>query len=251
LAKAGLQSNDRDHDATPRSALILSPEFHAAPFDLTEVLSPAWLTVALQVRFPGLVVGAIRQVELLASSAQKVRFVVTYDDSAGHDVPQALCAKGYFNVDSAKFGFSGVHEARFYAELAPIVPLCVPTVRYAGIGSHPPHGVVIMDDVVAAGGTFFDQLDVFDIETARRSLTGLAAMHGRFWGDSLADEPYLEAKTTTYAGYICALCHRRPPRVEAAHAYPRRRSLGQPVPRARRSDRIGRLAKLRIRALDD
>ena len=214
-------------------------------------MSPAWLTVALQVRFPGLVVGAIRQVELLASSAQKVRFVVTYDDDAGHDVPQALCAKGYFNVDSAKFGFSGVHEARFYAELAPIVPLCVPTVRYAGIASHPPHGVVIMDDVVAAGGTFFDQLDVFDIETARRSLTGLAAMHGRFWGDSLADEPYLGAKTTTYAGYICALCHRRPPRVEAAHAYPRRRSLGQPVPRARRSDRIGRLAKLRIRALDD
>jgi hypothetical protein len=173
-----------------------------APLDIDVVLSPAWLTQALQAAFPGVSVAAVEANETIETTARKVRFTVTYDDTAGHDAPRALCVKGYFNPDYAQFAVTGQHEVRFYERLAPIVPIRTPTAHYTGIDEQTRHGLVIMDDVVAGGAVFFDQLSWYDVETAKRSLDELADLHAAFWNHPLATEDWLAPKITTFPGYI-------------------------------------------------
>jgi hypothetical protein len=178
-------------------------ELAPAPYVLEEVLSGSWLTQALQSSFPGTAVGSTRIVETLESTATKVRFEVTYDDTAGQaDLPNAFCVKGYFNPALAQFRVTGIHEARFYQRLASLVPVQVPPPRYAGVDPDAPHGLVLMDDVIAKGSVFFNQLDYYDLGTARQSLAELAGMHARFWEDPLAQEDWLAPKIRTYPGYI-------------------------------------------------
>jgi Ser/Thr protein kinase RdoA (MazF antagonist) len=59
-----------------------------------------------------------------------------------------------------------------------------------------------MDDIVASGGKFFDQLSFYDSATAQTSVMELAGLHARFWGDALADEEWLAPKIRKFPGYI-------------------------------------------------
>jgi hypothetical protein len=177
-------------------------ELTPAPNDLAEVLSPHWLTAALQGAFPGVVVGSLHEVDSLESTARKVRFSVSYDDTADRNPPRAFCVKGYFNPEYVQFGYTGIHEVNFYDRLAACVPIQVPVARYTGIDPKSQHGLVLMDDIIAAGGEFFDQLSWYDSVTARTSLTELAGLHARFWGDALADAEWLAPKIRKFPGYI-------------------------------------------------
>jgi hypothetical protein len=177
-------------------------ELAPAPNDLSEVLSPAWLSRALQGAFPGVIVGNVDEVESLESTARKVRISVSYDETAGHAAPTAFCVKGYFNPEYVQFGSTGIHEVHFYDRLAGRVPIQVPTARYTGIDPESRHGLVLMDDIVARGGEFFDQLGWYDSITVRTSVTELAGLHARFWEDMLADEEWLAPKIRRFPGYI-------------------------------------------------
>jgi phosphotransferase family enzyme len=177
-------------------------ELAPAPNDLAAVLSPAWLSGALQGAFPGVVVGSVEEVESLESTARKVRISVRYEETAGHEPPAAFCLKGYFNPEYVQFGYTGIHEVHFYDRLAAQVPMLVPTARYTGIDPGSQHGLVLMDDIVAAGGEFFDQLGWYDSATAQTSLRELAGLHARFWEDARADEEWLAPKIRKFPGYI-------------------------------------------------
>jgi hypothetical protein len=177
-------------------------ELAPAPNDLSEVLSPAWLSRALQGAFPGVMVGHVEVVESLESTARKVRFTVRYTDTGGQDAPTAFCVKGYFNPEYVQFGSTGIHEVHFYDRLAGRVPIQVPTARYTGVDPESRHGLVLMDDIVARGGEFFDQLGWYDSTTVRTSVTELAGLHARFWEDMLADEEWLAPKIRRFPGYI-------------------------------------------------
>jgi hypothetical protein len=182
---------------------MFATEFAPAPFDIEEVLSGTWLTSALQGSLPGVVVAGTDVVASLESTARKVRFTVTYEETADHSgLPTAFCVKGYFNPAFRKDASTGIHEARFYESLAMIVPIRVPTPRYSGINMDPGHGLVIMDDVIAEGAHFYDQLDYYDVETARRSLTELATLHAGFWEASICDESWLAPKIRMFPAYI-------------------------------------------------
>lgn len=174
-----------------------------APFDIDEVLSPEWLTTALGRDLPGVLVGSTDVVEVLESTARKVRFTITYENDGGHrDLPTALCVKGYFNPELRQFGVTGLHEVRFYDRLADIVPIRAPKPRYTGINADGTHGLVIMDDVVAAGSAFFYQLDYYALETARLSLDELARLHAQFWEHELSAEDWLAPKIKNFPRFI-------------------------------------------------
>ena len=177
-------------------------ELAPAPNDLSAVLSPAWLSQALQGAFPGVVVGTADVVQSLESTARKVRFRVSYKETADHAVPTAFCVKGYFNPEYVQFGYTGIHEVNFYERMAARVPIQVPTARYTGIDPESQHGLVLMDDIVARGGEFFDQLSWYDTATVRTSVTELAGLHARFWEDTLAGEGWLAPKIRKFPGYI-------------------------------------------------
>jgi thiamine kinase-like enzyme len=178
-------------------------EFAPAPFEIDEVLSGRWLTAALRRTFPGIVVGRSDVVVSLESTARKVRFTISYEETSGHqELPTALCVKGYFNPEYRQYGSTGIHEARFYDVLASTVPIVVPSPRYAGIDREIGHGLVLMDDVVAKGSVFYDQLDYYDLATARLSLTELARLHARFWEQPICQQEWLAPKIRMFPTFI-------------------------------------------------
>jgi aminoglycoside phosphotransferase (APT) family kinase protein len=68
----------------------------------------------------------------------------------------------------------------------------VPRCRYTASDPDTGHGLVVMDDVVAAGGRFLTALEPYSPEQARRSLDQLAALHAAHWdGAGTAGAPWL------------------------------------------------------------
>jgi hypothetical protein len=168
-----------------------------APTDLGVVLDPAWLSGAL-----GVEVRSCHEVERLETLASKVRFRVTYADGAV-DLPESLCVKGYFSESGRQWATLGAREARFYAELAPTLPVEVPRCVYTGIDPASGHGVVIMEDLVAAGATFLTALSPYGPDQVAATLDQLAGLHAHHWRSAaLGAEPWL---APTFAGYAEAL----------------------------------------------
>jgi hypothetical protein len=154
-----------------------------APTDLAEVLSPDWLTAVLREHHPNVEVGAVTVTETLKTTATKVRFVVDYRGTAPPDVPRAFCVKGFFGADSARWLALGASEteARFYRDLAPALSLRMPPCTYAAIDSSNRHGIVLMEDLVAAGARFLSALEPYSVQQAAASLDLLARLNASHW----------------------------------------------------------------------
>ena len=156
--------------------------FDAAPTRLEEVTDPAWLTAALAQRWPGIVVRDVKTVELLATQATKVRLALTIE-GGGADAPNAVCIKGVLTNTGAPAAASLV-ETQFYRELAEKLPVRVPPCVYASLNAAGDNGVVVMRDVIVAGGTFLTAMTPFTPEDAMAGLDQLAQLHAAAWQGS-------------------------------------------------------------------
>jgi len=172
-----------------------------APLDEQTVLSAGWLTSVLRSRHPTVEVVGTEVVERLETVATKVRFRVDYA-ADGDGLPTALCAKGYFNP--AMQARAGQVEAVFYRELAPTLDdVRTPPCTHVGIDEATGHGLVVMEDLVAAGATFLDPLTSYGPEQAAATLDQLAALHAAFWDCPVAALPLAFApRLATLAGYL-------------------------------------------------
>jgi hypothetical protein len=171
--------------------------------DLDTVLSPEWLTVAISETYPGTRVESTIIVERIDTIATKVRFTAQYLDRPVEDVPESLCVKGYFLEESAHYASLGAREARFYDELAGIVPVRHPRCVYAATDSSSGHGIVIMEDLVTGGARFLTALSPYTPAQVAASLEQLAQLHASHWDDpDIAARRWLDP---TFAGYSNAL----------------------------------------------
>jgi hypothetical protein len=152
-----------------------------APMDLDEALSPEWLSQALSSASAPVKVGAVKIVETFKSTATKVRFEVDFDD-APPGAGSTLCIKGFFGGGALGGGVAGRNEASYYLELAPHSKVRTTNCRYAGIDQETGHGLILMDDVVAAGGRFLTALEPYSLDQAASSLDQLALLHAEHWG---------------------------------------------------------------------
>lgn len=150
-------------------------EFEAAPVELATVSSPKWLSQMLGLRWPGTVVRGIEVVEVLATQATKVRLKLVVEGS-GADVPTAVCIKGVL-TDTGALPSASIVETLFYKEATSHVPVRVPNCIYAGMHADNSRGVIVMRDVIAAGGTFCTALDPFTPTQALDGLDQLARLH--------------------------------------------------------------------------
>jgi aminoglycoside phosphotransferase (APT) family kinase protein len=167
-----------------------------APLDFGAFLDPAWLTGAL-----GVEVTAAREVDRQETIASKVRFEVSYGEPT--DLPAALCVKGYFREDSRQWASLGAKEARFYTDLAPTLPVEVPRCVYTGVSPETGHGIVVMEDLVAAGATFLTALSPYGPDQVAATLDQLAALHASNWDSAaLAAESWLAPAFVGYADVI-------------------------------------------------
>jgi phosphotransferase family enzyme len=181
-----------------------------APTDEGTVLSPGWLTSVLRPAHPGIAIVSTEVVERLETVATKVRFRVdrSSDGTGDGDLPGSLCAKGYFRAGAPVR--AGLVEALFYRELAPTLDrVTTPPCLHAGIDETTGHGLILMEDLKAAGATFLDPLSDYGPDDAAATLDQLAALHAARWdapgagrspGPGLS--PAFAPRLGTLAGYM-------------------------------------------------
>ena len=150
-------------------------DFEPAPIDLATVISPQWLSHMLGLRWPGATVRGVEVVEVLATQATKVRLKLDVQGGSA-DVPTAICIKGVL-TDTGALPSASIVETLFYREAAALLPVRVPDCIYAGMRADNSRGVIVMRDVIAAGGAFCTALDAFTPEQAIDGLDQLARLH--------------------------------------------------------------------------
>jgi hypothetical protein len=171
---------------------------------LEEILSVEWLNRALRLEERGAHVSSVEEIDRLETTASKVRMKLVTEEPDGHQHSELLIVKGNFNPEveytyntpelRAIYYATAAHEARFYRDLAPEVPITIAESPYAGVDEETGHGVVLLEDLIAAGATFPSPLEPWTPDRVALSVRGLAALHAKFWGDQLGHDPWLAAK---------------------------------------------------------
>lgn len=160
-----------------------------------EDVTAAWLTTALQERFPDLTVTDLETVEIIYGTSTKIRMKASYANRPGASgPPEALCVKGGFDerLRISQPFLSGLYEleGNFYRYLAP--ELNVPLIPCWYAAAEDGQGVVVLDDLIAKGARFSKPVEPWSPERVREALDLLAGLHARTWGVRREDYPWLQ-----------------------------------------------------------
>ena len=129
-------------------------------------------------------------VEVQATQATKARLALTVD-GGGSDVPARICIKGVL-TDTGAVPAASIVETMFYREGAAQIPVRVPECIHASLNAKASCGVIVMRDVIAAGGAFGTALEPFTPEQTLDGLDQLARLHVATWeGTSSFDTPWV------------------------------------------------------------
>jgi len=170
------------------------------PTTYDELLDPAWLHAALDDIGPDDRIVAVERTGTSKTRAEKLRFAVTVEGPNGRRVG-TYCAKAH--LDGTPSG--SVTEARFYLDLAPRLDVRMPHVHYAAVDDNDA-SIIIMEDVVAAGGEFMSPHHPLSVETVRSTLSQLARLHGSTWGlSAVADVAWLGNGLERFTMYEAAM----------------------------------------------
>ena len=150
-------------------------DFDPAPAHLETVQSPEWLSAMLSQRWPGASVRGVKLVEVLATQATKARFELDVA-GGGADVPTHICVKGVL-TDTGAHPAASLVATLFYKEAAATLPVNVPDCIHASLSADGSRGVIVMRDVIAAGGRFCSALEAFTADQAMDGLDQLARLH--------------------------------------------------------------------------
>jgi hypothetical protein len=151
-----------------------------------EEITPTWLTAALSERHPGVEVSSVSVAEPIHGTATNVAVTLEYarppDD--GDALPASMWLKAGFESHFDLMAGSGIYdyEARFYGELAPQLAVTVPRCFYAGADRATRQGVLLLEDMAAAGAEFGKGTQPIGVDRAARVLDELARLHVSTWG---------------------------------------------------------------------
>ncbi len=150
---------------------------HDIPDTLEEALNPEWLSAALAPVSEGSRVVSVDLTEVVKAMASKVRIAVRFENDP--DRQHFYCVKGFLDTDQDKqaTGFVTLREADFYTRIAPHITMRVPGCASVVADRDAPKAVMILEDVIASGGTFCDTHHPFSLETVRQTLDQIARLH--------------------------------------------------------------------------
>jgi len=153
------------------------------PRNLDAVTAP-WLTSVMSQKYPALVVNDMEIVETRNGHTTKMRVKLDLN-AAGRaaGIPELVCLKsnwsgGFENVD--------IHalEAKFYHFIGGTMDIPVPMTYFSDWDAGPNgQGLVVMEDLAAAGGKFGHSLDHIGVDAVADGLADYAHIHGKTWGD--------------------------------------------------------------------
>lgn len=169
------------------------------PRTLADLLSPTWLSSALEPRFPGIRVTKATLGQEVSRVATNVSFDIECEGGLPDGLPRTLWGKGYFSEVGWPFRHAGSFEASFYRHLAERSGVRTLRSVYADVDAETEHGVVITEDVLSQGATFLDATSDYTPELAAESLAQLAKLHASAWCDeSLASAEWLAPRLEGY-----------------------------------------------------
>jgi len=152
------------------------------PDRLESLLDTKWLSDALGMRFPGIEVTAVHEGPVVSRLSTNARFSIECNGGPPDGLSPYLCAKGYFADNQRVLASLGEPEARFYATIAEVTGVRTLRSVYADVHPTTRHGVIITEDVIAAGGSFLDALTPYSVDQTAASLEQFALLHARTWG---------------------------------------------------------------------
>ena len=141
-----------------------------------------WLTRTLRHSYPGVSIASMEVVELIEGHTTKARIAVAYAPGADAGLPTSLCLKANWSGNPMSSD-ACVCEARFYRNLASVLPLPAPHCYYADWDddAQGQQGLLVLEDMILRGGSFVNSVEGISLDEMRNSLTGMAAIHGSSW----------------------------------------------------------------------
>ena len=138
-----------------------------------EDFTPEWFSDALAVPVAG---AEIRHI--VWGTGTKILMTLTYEQET--TLPVTVCVKGGFDEKLAGFAVEAgfVTETNFFARIAPLLDAPIPRCLYAR------DAVVVLEDLSAAGASFGDPLEPWDVDRVAAALEAQAQWHRPTWGVS-------------------------------------------------------------------
>lgn len=144
-------------------------------------ITTAWLSRMLQKQVQAFEITSA----ILDQTAGKLFLTLTYDANVDNKQPRHLCLKGSFNpAMMAMEGYSDIllamysREVHFYMKVAPkLTTTKLPRVWAAEASTHPPQGILFMEDLNKRGCTFGEPAEPWPVERVRAGVEQLAALH--------------------------------------------------------------------------
>lgn len=173
----------------------------AASFPLSPegVLDPTWLGSVLTDLRDGDRVVATEAVGTSKTRAEKLRIAATIEAADGTRRQRGYCVKAHLDGES---GLDIMPEALFYRDVAPRLPVRLPRTPFIGYDEPATQAMIVMEDIVAAGGTFGDPHRPQSPELTRDALSQLALLHASTWGlGAVADIEWLGPKLELFLAF--------------------------------------------------
>ena len=154
----------------------------ALPLPITpEGITADWLTRALQQRLPGVSVSDSQTVDIILGTSTKIRVRLTVEGEGAEQIGETLIVKGGFEEHSPRMAAMYANEARFYADIQPLIPMPSPRAYFAGTDPNSHQSIVIMEDLKRPGVDFCDALRPHSFDQIARRMETMAAYHAETW----------------------------------------------------------------------
>lgn len=161
----------------------------ALPLPLTaEAVDADWLARALRQTLPGIAVTDAQIVDVMPGTSTKIRVRVSATGEGADRLGDTVIVKGGFEEHSPKMAAMYANEARFYADIQPLIPMPSPLCHFAGSDPASHQSIVIMEDLRRAGVEFCDALRPQSFDQIARRMETMAAYHAASW-----ESPHFEA----------------------------------------------------------
>jgi hypothetical protein len=153
-------------------------------------LDADWLSDAL-----GTEIEDVRVDDIIWGTATKVFLQIDHARDE-RDLPRAVCVKGGFDDRLRELGAANDAyrvEARFFGEIGPRLSgvQSLPRAFFAGVVPDATQGIVVMEDLRAAGARFGEPCEPFTPDEVAAGLEVQAAWHAATWGQAQGLAPWL------------------------------------------------------------
>ena len=162
------------------------PQTTARPLPRTiEEITPEWMTAALRIRAPEVIVRDVEVIDVQHGTCTKVRLGLDLDERgrlAG--IPDQVMLKGGFEEHSDSMMHLHEVEARAYRDLFPEVDFPTPSSYFADYDEEANNGMVIMEDLALRGVSFNNALHPRSPDEVSQGVRALARFHAATWNSS-------------------------------------------------------------------